>query len=139
MIIGDNMLTIPEVSKVTGKSINTIIKDLLNAYNPDIIEQTARDKYRIGKKNEPNEEQLKEARILLKEEAASSFNGEFITYIESLFYLNHEAVGRVLPILSTVAMRAFKKRLYLHCGYLDPESRSLAGHFPSENCTLRPK
>ena len=71
-------------SRAKGKSINIIIKDLLNAYNSDIIEKTARDKYRIGKKNEPNEEQLKEARILLKEEAASSFNGEFNTYIESL-------------------------------------------------------
>ena len=35
-----------------------------------------------------------------------------ITYFESLFYLNHEAVGRVFPILHRVAMRAFKKRLW---------------------------
>ena len=71
-------------SRAKGKSINIIIKDLLNAYNSDIIEKTARDKYRIGEENEPNDEQLKETQNLLKEEAASSFNGEFNTYIESL-------------------------------------------------------
>lgn len=70
--------------RAKGKNINTIIKDLLNAFNPDEIEKTARIKFNIEDTLQPEEKHLAEAQNLLKEKAASSFNGELNTYIDNV-------------------------------------------------------
>jgi len=75
----DKQLTEDEKEKIkelsNGKSINTIAKDLLNAYDPDKIENT------------PQEELIREA--------AKSFNGELNNYLENVRKVHEQIIDTV--------------------------------------------
>lgn len=75
----DRQITPQEKEKITelsgGKTINTIIKDLLNVYDPDILEIT------------PQEELIKEVQL--------SFNGELNEYLENVRKLHEQIIDVV--------------------------------------------
>lgn len=85
----DKQLTTDEKKKIIelsgGKSINALVKNLLNAYDPDAIEALA---------TEQNIEQ-KEAQERLIKEAASSFNGELNTYIEGVRRAHEQIIDTI--------------------------------------------
>ena len=86
----DKRLTEKEKSvfteKTDGKTIKQVAKELLDAYNPDIIENL---KLRVEQENPdatPSEKEEK-TRVLttfLQNQAASTFNGELNEYIENI-------------------------------------------------------
>ena len=75
----DRQLSDDEKEKITelsgGKTINTIVKDLLHAYDPDACEQTAQEE--------------------LIREASSSFNGELNEYIENVRKVHEQIIDTV--------------------------------------------
>jgi type I restriction enzyme R subunit len=85
----DKQLTTDEKTQIkelsNGKTINTLIKDLLNAYDPDAIEAVATEQH--------TEE--KEAQELLIQEAASSFNGELNNYIENVRRVHEQIIDTI--------------------------------------------
>lgn len=56
-----------------GKSLSTVIKNLLGAYDPDTIEQKARETFQLDRHSTPTESQIQEAQASLVEEAAQPF------------------------------------------------------------------
>jgi type I restriction enzyme R subunit len=85
----DKQLTIDEKTQIkdlgNGKTINTLIKDLLNAYDPDAIEAVAIEQHK----------EEKEAQELLIREAASSFNGELNNYIENVRRVHEQIIDTI--------------------------------------------
>jgi len=75
----DRQLNDDEKEKITelsgGKTINNIVKDLLHAYDPDSIEETAQEE--------------------LIREASSSFNGELNDYIENVRKVHEQIIDTV--------------------------------------------
>ncbi|MCW9707965.1 DEAD/DEAH box helicase family protein [Fodinibius salsisoli] len=63
---------------IAGKSINTVVNELLDAHNPDKIQELA-DKSAAEGGTEGDEEKAHEQ---LKEKASSTFTGELIEYIQ---------------------------------------------------------
>lgn len=63
---------------IAGKSINTVVNELLDAHNPDKIQELA-DKSAGEGGTEGDEEKAREQ---LKEKASSTFTGELIEYIQ---------------------------------------------------------
>src|SRR5699024_6589373 len=61
-----------------GKSINTVVNELLDAHNPDKIQELTGKS--VEKGGTAGDEQ--KARAQLKERASSTFTGELIEYIE---------------------------------------------------------
>lgn len=84
-------------TKAKGKNLNTIVKDLLNAYDLDEIEKTAREKFEIDDKDQPKEEHLKDAHDILKEKAASSFYGELNIYIDNVRKSLEQIIDTINP------------------------------------------
>jgi type I restriction enzyme R subunit len=72
------------IMRAQGKSINRVVKELFNAINPDVIEETARVDYQVPKDESPSEGQLQKAQITLMDQAAFTFNGELNEYIENV-------------------------------------------------------
>lgn len=72
------------VELAKGKTIHTVVKELFEAYDPDIIEDTARETYQIAHDDVPTISQIKEVQKALIKKAASTFNGELNEYIENV-------------------------------------------------------
>jgi type I restriction enzyme R subunit len=85
----DKQLTTDEKAQIkdlsSGKTINTLIKDLLNAYDPDAIEAVVTEQ----------QKEEKEAQELLIREAASSFNGELNNYIENVRRVHEQIIDTI--------------------------------------------
>jgi type I restriction enzyme R subunit len=103
--------------KAGGKSINQVVHELLDAYDPDKIEAVARTQF--GIKPEPEqetaeeqltltEEQLKKANDELIRQAASTFTGELITYIEDVRKSHEQIIDTVN--LDTVEFSGWDKQ-----------------------------
>ncbi len=69
--------------KAKGKPIGQVVKDLLHAFDPDIIESTARMEYKLNDDDSPTQAQLDDARDKLISEAANTFAGELNTFVEN--------------------------------------------------------
>ncbi|MFQ5640572.1 MAG: type I restriction-modification enzyme R subunit C-terminal domain-containing protein [bacterium] len=67
-----------------SKSINQVVHELLDAFNPDIIEDEARRQFDLSDTKLPNKSQKQEAQERLIAQAASTFHGELNTYIENV-------------------------------------------------------
>jgi type I restriction enzyme R subunit len=68
-----------------GRSISSITKDLLNAFDPDVIHNQAREHFQLPEETPPSELQLKEAQERLIEKAAQPFyQPEFREYVENV-------------------------------------------------------
>ncbi|MBI5403374.1 MAG: DEAD/DEAH box helicase family protein [Ignavibacteriae bacterium] len=77
--------------KTKGKTLNTVVNELLNAYNPDVIEDTARKKFKVPDGDEIDEKQLNEVQEELQVKAASTFNGDLNEFIDNV-RKNHEQI-----------------------------------------------
>lgn len=70
--------------KTNGITINKVIKNLINAFDEDKIDEKARSIYNIPVCQEPTVEQISSAQDKLIDVASNVFDGEFNEFIESL-------------------------------------------------------
>ena len=85
--------------KSGGIKLSTIVRDLLDAIDPDTIEQKA--KQIAGVSEEPSDEQRKQAQDELVKSAASVLNGDLINLIDGIRRdkeqtIDHESLDKVL-------------------------------------------
>jgi type I restriction enzyme R subunit len=87
------------VAKANSKTITQVVKELLNAYNPDTwedlrlkVEQENPDTAPIEK-----EEKIKTLTTALQNQAASTFNGELNDYIENVRKAHEQIIDLVNP------------------------------------------
>ncbi len=69
--------------KANGKTINQTVKDLLNAYNPDMIDLKA-DEIKLREPEIQDTDVKKKAQEILIDIARSTFSGELNEYIENV-------------------------------------------------------
>lgn len=87
------------LQKANGKSISQVVKELLNAYNPDTLEEI---RYRIeqqlaGESPALKEEKYKKQVNALQDKAAAVFNGELNTYIENVRKAHAQVIDHINP------------------------------------------
>ena len=81
--------------KAKGKTINQVIHELLDAFDPDQIESKARADFQIGPDDTPSDEQLKQAQKRLIKNAASTFTGELNEYIENVRRIHEQVIDQI--------------------------------------------
>lgn len=82
--------------KARGKTISQTVKDLLSAYNPDIIDSEAFEiKQRQPELSEPDAQ--KKARENLLDTARSTFSGDLNDYIENVRRVHEQIIDTVNP------------------------------------------
>ncbi|MDD4496706.1 MAG: DEAD/DEAH box helicase family protein, partial [Methanosarcinaceae archaeon] len=82
--------------KAGGKTISRTVKDLLGAYNPDLIDSEAFEiKQRQPELSEP--EAQKKAREQLIDSARSTFSGELNAYIENVRRVHEQIIDTLNP------------------------------------------
>lgn len=70
--------------KSNGRTMKQAVKALLAAYDPDVIEETARRRFGISTDTSPEPPQLAKAQEELINSAAAVFTGELNTYVENV-------------------------------------------------------
>lgn len=82
-----------------GKSINVVVKNLLNAYDPDIIEPKAQELFNRIPVQERSPAKEKECYYYVQKElatnAAKAFNGELNEYIENIRKVHEQIIDIV--------------------------------------------
>jgi type I restriction enzyme R subunit len=99
----DKQLTEPEQVKFAelsgGKNISAVVRDLLNAYNPDAIaEKTTAlvNEIAVGDRTPALEESAqKQAQSELADLASANFNGELNTYIDNLRKVHEQIIDTI--------------------------------------------
>jgi len=87
------------VAKANSKTITQVVKELLNAYNPDILEDL---RLKVEQENPDTapiekEEKVKTLTAALQNQAASTFNGELNDYIENVRREHEQIIDLVNP------------------------------------------
>ena len=85
--------------KANGKAISQVVKELLNAYNPDTLEEVRlniENQY-VGESPLLKDEKFKEWATALQEKAASVFNGDLNTYIENVRKSHSQVIDHINP------------------------------------------
>ncbi len=87
------------VAKANSKTITQVVKELLNAYNPDTLEDL---RLKVEKENPDaapieKEEKLNFLTSALQNQAASTFNGELNEYIENVRKAHEQIIDLVNP------------------------------------------
>jgi len=67
-----------------GKTINKLVHNLLDAYNPDKIIETAAEKFNLSPDTEPEEDQKQDAQKELINRVRDTFTGELNEFIENV-------------------------------------------------------
>ncbi len=67
-----------------GKTINTLVHELLDAYDPDKIIETATEKFNLAPDRLPDEDQKQDAQKQLINRARDTFSGELNEFIENI-------------------------------------------------------
>lgn len=85
--------------KAAGKTINQVVKELLNAFNPDTLDEI---RSQVEKELAGEAPALKEARYnkhvtVLQDKAAAAFNGELNEYIENVRKLHGQVIDHINP------------------------------------------
>lgn len=85
--------------KANGKTISEVVKELLNAYNPDTLEEI---RYRIEKQYKGESPALKQEKYnelanALQDKAAAVFNGELNNYIENVRKAHAQVIDHINP------------------------------------------
>jgi type I restriction enzyme R subunit len=83
--------------KAQSKTVGQVVKELLNAYDPDKIEEKAREQSNLGSQESPTADQLNQARESLILQAAVTFNGELNTYIENVHRIHEQVIDTINP------------------------------------------
>ncbi len=81
--------------KAGGKTINQVVKELLHAFDPDKIEDHAKEKFNLDSQESPAEEQLKSAQQDLIRQAASTFTGELNNFIENVRKIHEQIIDNI--------------------------------------------
>ena len=85
--------------KTGGKNVNAVVKDLLQAYDPDVVEVKTQTLINIIPKEERTQAREEECRQKAKEElttkAASTFNGELNEYIENVRRVHEQIIDTI--------------------------------------------
>src|ERR1035437_8360435 len=87
------------VEKSNGKSVSDVVKDLLNAYNPDVIEEIetrVKNEYK-GAAPADIEAVVKTETEKLQDEAAKVFNGDLNVYIENVRKAHEQRIDITNP------------------------------------------
>ncbi len=85
--------------KANGKSVSQVVKELLNAYNPDTLEEirfTVEKEY-INDSPSVKDEKYNELIFELQENAASVFTGDLNTYIENVRKAHSQIMDTINP------------------------------------------
>lgn len=85
--------------KANGKTISQVVKELLNAYNPDTLEEI---RYKVemqyaGESPMLKDEKYNEQVNALQDKAAAVFNGELNTYIENVRKAHAQVIDHINP------------------------------------------
>jgi len=85
--------------KAKNKTIKQVVKELLNAYNPDTLEEI---RLKIDKENPDappmeKEEKVKKITEALQNQAASTFTGELNEYIENVRKAHEQIIDTINP------------------------------------------
>ena len=82
-----------------GKSLNQVVKELLNAYNPDVIDDLkAKVETELsGESPTKKEEAFKKLHYALKEKAADVFTGELSNYIDNVRRAHEQTIDIINP------------------------------------------
>ncbi len=85
--------------KAKSKTITQVVKELLNAYNPDTLEDIRLKVEQENPDTAPDEkkEKLKTLTIALQNQAASTFNGDLNTYIENVRKAHEQIIDLLNP------------------------------------------
>lgn len=85
--------------KTNGKALNTVIKELLNAYNPDVMDDLKAkvEKELAGESPIKKEEAFNKLHDELKEKAAEVFTGELNTFIEFVRRVHEQTIDITNP------------------------------------------
>ncbi|MCP4146897.1 MAG: DEAD/DEAH box helicase family protein [bacterium] len=78
-----------------NKPVASVVNELLDAINPDKIEDEARYMFHIPVGATPQKEQLEKARAKLTNHAASTFYGDLNTFIENVRKLHEQIIDKV--------------------------------------------
>ena len=83
--------------KAEGKTITQVVRELLNAYNPDTLEDLRLKVEQENPEAAPDEkaEKLKTLTAALQNQAASTFNGDLNTYIENVRKAHEQIIDTV--------------------------------------------
>jgi len=82
-----------------GKSLNQVVKELLNAYNPDVIDdlKSKVETELSGESPIKKEEAFKKLHDALKEKAADVFTGELSNYIDNVRRAHEQTIDIINP------------------------------------------
>ena len=75
-----------------GKDISRVVHELLDAFDPDRIEERAREKFELGSYQSPSEEQIREVQNEMIKEAAGTFNGELNEFIVEMRKIHEQII-----------------------------------------------
>ena len=78
-----------------GRSLKTMVHELLDAHNPDTIEEQARRQFELLEYETPTEEQCAQAQQELTGKAAALFTGELNEYIENVRKVHEQIIDTV--------------------------------------------
>jgi len=84
-------------TELATKPVNVVIRELLNAYDPDQIESEARQQNRLSPEQEPTPEQTTQAQEVLAGKAAESFNGDLNSFVEKVRRTNEQTIDNHNP------------------------------------------
>lgn len=95
----DRQMTGEEQAKVTemtnGTPLGDLAKSLLAAYDLDCIAERARQDNQLLSEEEPSEAQMEAAQQKLSKEAAASFTGELIDYLDNVRKIHEQIIDIV--------------------------------------------
>lgn len=98
----------------SGKSLNQVVKELLNAYNPDVIDDLKAkvETELAGESPNKKEESFKKLHDELKEKAGEVFTGELSNYIENVRRAHEQTIDITNPdtLLNKGAATDLKQR-----------------------------
>ncbi len=80
--------------KANGKTVNQTVKDLLNAYNPDIIDLKASE-IKLRQPEIQDADAKKKAQEILIDTARSTFSGELNEYLENVRRVHEQIIDTV--------------------------------------------
>jgi type I restriction enzyme R subunit len=85
--------------KANGKTINQVVRELLNAINPDTLEdlQIQVEQQYSGESPALKEEKLMELTTKLQDDAAAVFTGELKAYIENVRKIHSQVIDHISP------------------------------------------
>jgi len=83
--------------KAQNKTVSQVVKELLNAYDPDKIEEKAREMFNLETEVEPTPQQVHQAQEALILQAAVTFTGPLNTYIENVRKIHEQVIDTINP------------------------------------------